>query len=123
REEVRLVAHPLQRRDAVDEVRKRCCPTRLHRRGDLVVRETVLRNLEQRSKALLEERVEVIANRRVRRIAVCGEREIDQLIDTEANLAHVAVEEDLHDALRRAPKCERVARSRRTRADAKESGE
>src|SRR5437763_4318207 len=122
-QEVRLVAHPLQCRDAVDEIRERRRPSGLDRRGDFVIGETVLRNLEQRSKTLLEEREQIAADRGVRRITVRGESEVDELIDTQADLPHIAIEEDLHDALRRATKRERIARSGGTRADAKESRE
>src|SRR5881296_3982587 len=52
-----------------------------------------------------------------------GKREVDELIDAEAKLAFVAVEENLHDPLRRATEGERILRPGWTRADAEESRE
>ena len=59
-EEVRLVAHRLHRADAIDEIGERRRPSRLHRRGDLVVGELPRRRFEDRAHALGEKREQVV---------------------------------------------------------------
>ncbi len=123
REEVCLAAHRLERLDAFDEIGERRRPSRLHRRGDLVVGKVVLRRFEKRANALGEE-LQQIGLDALRVAAAVGRTgDVDQPIDSHPHLPLVAIEQDLHEPLRRATEAERISRSGRLEADSKETDE
>ena len=55
------------------------------------------------------------------RVAVGLDAEVDQRVDADLHLALVAIEQDLHDALRGAAQSERILRAGRLRADGEEA--
>ena len=83
REEVRLVAHPLERVDAIDQIVQRVRPARHHRRGDLVIVKQIGGTLEELPNALIEERKQQLPGRFFVALAVGVQRELDEIRDSD----------------------------------------